>query len=1015
MVNLRVYDQSGTPYYVDLYDTEPVKLNFSIEDITSTDAKSTFSRVFRVPSTTRNNEFFANAFLIEGIDYDVTVKVPAEIEVGGAFFRAGHIRLQNIYVNGEQDRIDYELLFLGETRDFSSLIGEKTLCQLDGSGYSHILNYTSIVQSWQAFPQGPSGIGGLFAGDILYPLVDHGNTYNGSGVAQESQMRTIGTNRFTQNSHPLTPERFKPMIRAKAVIDMIFAQTPYTYSSSFFSSLFFKKMYVSAWGNDSSIYAQTDQTANLCQVTFPGVYGYTGTQFMQVPVYNEVYDPNNNFNPSPFPAPAFAYEAPIAGTYAFTATGLVNAVANPFTGPAFGCVSIYVNGALVQQGVCVTNGVGTALYTAILAPGDYVQMYVQWSANTAFGSSITDASFTCNGAPGQIDPSFLLDCEYKQLDFLRDLLKLFRCVMAPDKDNPNNFIIEPWISYIASGQVYDWSSKVDRTKDFQIEPLFFTQTDEIVFKFSEDEDWLNKYNQDAYKQVYGELIFDSGNELLADSREVTVGFAPTPTIQVEGEANTSSWIIPQPHTHDTEGGQTVHLPIKPVTRILFYNGLQPVPGHTWYMTDGVTTFPQLNYPQVSYQEGGTPGGPLTNGLNINWDRWFAYYGTAVAGYNGLAGQSLFERYWSNYIGSLYNKFARRVTCHIVLNSVDLQEFSFDDVIFIDGVYYIPEKIIDAPIGSKEPVKVQLIKLLDYVPAPVGPPPASYSYYEIAQTNCITVSLPPVVMQSSVPLQAGDYIRVQGKNDCWVVLGPSASTIWTEVFQQEYLDCPTCTGGAPSDYIYFVEQYTDTCPITQAPQITVSTTAPLNIGDTVGLTALPGCWRIMGTSFQVPTDTIATVYINCAGCVGGGPVNYYYTVENCAAPGNFEIVQSASPLVPGQAITLVTIPGCWEVINPVGGSPTVIAANVYDNCMDCSDINPVELYYDLQQCLPPYATTVGEYPFTLTPGMVVRLDALDGCWEVIAQTVTPPLVNIILTYPDCQVCESNPPIQELPVQ
>lgn len=1010
MVNLRVYDQSGSPYYIDLYETEPLKLNFSIEDITSTDAKSTFSRVFRVPSTLKNNEFFAMAFLIEGIDYDVTVKVPAEIEVGGAFFRAGHIRLQNIYRNEEQGRIDYELLFLGETRDFSSLIGEKRLCDLDGNaaGYTHILNYANVVQSWNAFPQSTSGTAGLYSGDILYPLADHGNTYNGSGVAQESEIKTVGSSRFTQNSHPLEPERFKPMIRAKSIIDMIFAQTPYTYTSSFLTGTFFKKIYVSAWGNDASIEAQTNQTEQLMQVTFPGIYSWTGVTNMQIPCYNEVYDPGNNYSPNPFPLPAFAYTCPLTGVYDFTASGYINAVPDPFTGPAGGLVEIWVNGVVAASGPFASSGISDVTLSTTLSAGDYVQMFTQWSANTNFGSYIEDATFTCTGAPGLLDPTFLLDCEYKQIDFLRDILKVFRCVMAPDKDNPNNFIIEPWISYVTTGETYDWSEKVDRTKDFQIEPLFYTQTDEIQFLFSEDEDWLNKYNQDAYKQVYGQLIFDSGNELLADTRDITVGFAPTPTIQVEGEAPTSTWIIPQPHTHDSEGGATVHLPIKPVTRLLFYNGLKATPA-TWYFNNGGVSTAWNQYPQVSYQEAPNPlVPPSSNGLNLNWDKWFAYYGTQVPNFNQYAGQSLFERYWSGYIGSLYNKYARRVTCHVILNSVDLQNFSFDDIIFIDGVYYIPEKIIDAPIGEKASVKVQLIKLLDYRPGEDEEPQTWY-YYNIAQTDCLSVSSTVYVLKSAVQLDPGDWIGVQTSTDCYTVLGPSASTAFDYIFEEEYGDCPSCQSQIPTN-VYYVQQYGEVCPITIAPSVTVSSTGPHTVGDTVTLTTLAGCWRIMGPSSLVPTDTIAATSPDCVTCTGtAGP--YYYNIQNCADPNDVRIVNSPGPI--GNApisITIAEAQGCYIMIGPSAGPPNCTWVATYTDCDTCAAQNPeTELYYDLQNCQTA-AFTVGAYPYPLTPGMAVQVDALPGCWEVISATVGPPLVNILTTFPDCQVCDNNPPVE-----
>ena len=168
MVQLRVYadETKAVQQYIDLYETEPIKLNLSIEDITNAEASSVFSRTFRVPANGNNNKFFKHAFLVDGIDYDVTIKKPAEILVDGAEFRQGHIRLQRIYTDKYRDRIDYEILFLGETRDFSSQIGDTPICNLAIPSLEHILNRDNIVDSWDAYPESASATAGLVNGDV---------------------------------------------------------------------------------------------------------------------------------------------------------------------------------------------------------------------------------------------------------------------------------------------------------------------------------------------------------------------------------------------------------------------------------------------------------------------------------------------------------------------------------------------------------------------------------------------------------------------------------------------------------------------------------------------------------------------------------------------------------------------------------------------------------------------------------------------------------------------------------
>ena len=108
MVQIRVAD-----IFLDLYEFDPPKLNFAIEDITDTSARSEFSRTFRVPATANNSQFFETVFEINGIDFDITQKIQADLLIDGALFRQGELRLNKIYITRENEKIDYECIFFG--------------------------------------------------------------------------------------------------------------------------------------------------------------------------------------------------------------------------------------------------------------------------------------------------------------------------------------------------------------------------------------------------------------------------------------------------------------------------------------------------------------------------------------------------------------------------------------------------------------------------------------------------------------------------------------------------------------------------------------------------------------------------------------------------------------------------------------------------------------------------------------------------------------------------------------
>lgn len=805
MIQLKVYKEYGVPessLYLDLYETEPIKLTLSIEDITNADATSVFSKTFRVPATRDNDEFFENAYAVDGIDFDVTVKNPAQILVDGAEFREGHIRLQKIYRNHDLDRIDYELLFLGETRDLSSAIGEKTMCSITMTDFSwpglpsvNYTNaddfegaptYTNVTNSWNAYPEG-SITDGYAGGDILFPLIDHGNLYDNNGnLANDFGTISVGSGSdgtFTQQANAIFASRFKPMIRAKRIWDQIFQDAGYTYESEFLDSDLFKQQYASAFGNTERVSVDQDQvTTGIFEYFGNGNNGdngmdrilYCPNHVIQSPdFYINVPDasPVSNLGGSYYIAQGDA--DPSGAYYTFEAGARVDARAQEPNNPAFpdGYEPIDSRVRLLLYRVAAPtvpivlaegNPATDNLWTSFsydsrnggpqIEAGDTLRVDIQSMGGYDI-SQVGTVYWHCNSAPGEYYIPRDLDCEYLQIDYIKDIITMFRLVMQPSNSRPNHFIIEPWQQFIGSGITYDWSDKLVEDKDMVLEPLFYTQSAQIEYTLSEDEDFINKFHQDNNKHAYGWLRFNSQNELLKGKRDVKVkGIAPTPIDQIFHGTNAAhpfpQWILPAIFENVAEDGAFKREPIKPKTRLLFYNGKQDitVSSDRWWMwVDGTNRTNKAFWPLVSpYQNW-----PQENvGLNLNFSNDTRYYIDPDPNYYDNQnppqviqpgyfdqGQTLFDDYWARYVSSLYDKFSRRLTAKFILNNVDLQYLTFDDVIFVNGKYYRPEKIIDAQVGAETEVTCQLITLNDQRPLWLDEPLTGFSV-AVSNTNCI---------------------------------------------------------------------------------------------------------------------------------------------------------------------------------------------------------------------------------------------------------------------------------------
>ena len=801
MIQLYAYDTQGERFPLDMYGDDPLLLTISAEDLTSIEkVDAAYSKAFRIPATHNNSKFFNWWFDINTVDFDVTQKVKAEIHVNGLLYSIGQLRIQNAYIS--EHNVDLEVIYFGETKDFAIELGDGFLPEIETSDSNHILNTLNIENSWLDF--GDPSL--LVDGKVRYILAQRGYDYDGnSAIIQSGEISLGDPESFTSTGKAISPTQMTPIIQVKYLIDKMFQETNYTYSPD------------SVFNNDWFQYLYTDG--------LPGATAQIQSVSANIEVRQLTRNIDNIVRTIPFEikdsdlASAWygdRWIAQIAGTPTFDLT-------LPYTVTVLLGFPVSISIDIRKNGVSVANYTdsgtssisGSAILSQVVAvvPGDQITITANFTTSAPpFSASVFGGTLDVTNAGASIVTSQLLKSDVKKVEFLRSILTKFRLVMVPSKNVNKQFIIKPWVDYIGNGDAFDWTKKLDNSKDVTLQPVFYDQTATIQFTDKAGSDNVNIFNQDHYNRIYGELRFNSFNDLIVGENVIDTIFSPTPVSVIQGGTTNSDFIIPQFFKYGAEqaaqGGHFKLIPMRPNLRLLFWNGLRtlPISQEHWHM-QGSTPIKYTSYPLASYL---STFPATTQTLNLNWFKEGPYFdGISI---DGTSGYSTYDAYWNSYTQSLYNPASRKMTAFFTLDAEDLREITFDDAIFIQNSWWRVLKIYDAPLDDLASIKIDLAKLLNYPPlenSPVGGNwgiaidgtsgtsgtsgnPPTNRYYRLS--NCDGVSEDITAQYtSSNALALLKVVRVSGvtyADTCWTVtnitVGPAATTI-TDIFD----DCGTC--------------------------------------------------------------------------------------------------------------------------------------------------------------------------------------------------------------------------------
>jgi hypothetical protein len=689
----------------DLYQEEDIPLSLSVDNFKNVAEKvQSYSKDFNLPATKRNNQIFDNVFEITrtdtGINFNPYVKTKCVLKQDGYILFDGYLRLINI--KDKEGEISYDVNLYSEVVALADILKDKKFADLDFTELTHDYDKSNIKRSWNDSPDpsisytnpSTSGFRDTYT-TLRYPFVDWTHQYPLDATT----------------GYPILPNlesSFRPFIKIKYLIERIFADTPFSFTSDFFDSADFGKLYMDFnWGSTPEFivgganYFQANEPDNNSTTSFTNLvlqdtftagastFGWdNATNRLVASTTNQTFSIDYTFNLTK------------DGT-----SGTINL--QWIHSDSFGNVITTFNPILDVIG---TAGIYTydGSFQLVMNTGDYLE--AQFKSSTAGMISQSTVNSYCNMSTGGliITTGALLQNlrgELGQWDFLKGLMTMFNLVTMPDPDNPNNILIEPYADVFinntncstTTGNVtlacrsiqHDWTDKVD-VSEMKLTPLTDLNK-KTVFKFVEDEDdyAFNVYKNSVGGFLYGSKNYDASGFTILEGEDEIIAEPFAATIPKPLDALFSNFIVPAIYSM-TEDGTSEGFENSP--RIMYNNGIKDT-GITYFIPaqNGLSNENQSNFLQFSHL---TDIPTIVSSPPVDTDTRDFHFGECqlINPIGDATVNNLYNIYWSPYYDELYNADTRIMTLKVNLSPADINTFKFNDKVFIKNRVFRVNKI-----------------------------------------------------------------------------------------------------------------------------------------------------------------------------------------------------------------------------------------------------------------------------------------------------------------------------------
>ena len=701
---------------LDLMEEGLITLNQRIKDAKKIDKIfADFSQTFNLPASKTNNKIFKYFYNpdLEGFDNQILSK--AKIELNHFTFKEGFIRLEQVVMRNNRPSI-YKVTFFGSTITLNDLIGEDKLSDLTWLlNFDHIRNYDN-VQSGLVDGLDFTIDSVVYNDAIIYPLITHTQKYLTDSVSNVNNGGNLSNDLVTNRTRRgIVPEDLKPAILVKNIIKAIEEQYSLTFKTGeFFDSAAMDNLYMWLHRTKGAILLAGTWIGNSDN------YVCSGSSCTPFTTPSGLAQPNPKFNlgsgiieyqtrdtPLIGGAPSFGnnlfrqftIDFEVTPGASFTSVAYTIELVNATTWTTLvkkinqiGTTSItyvFQDGILVPRGTKIVARVTSEETFQFQAKFDLEHLF-NYALNSFpfFGAEVETATFTSNSTTLTPQEGEVIINDHvpdmKVMDFLNTLFKLHNLTAFVNEDD--QIVVKTLDDFYNDGDRHDITEYI-KTDEHNVSGV--VTYDEMEFEYADQKTLLADEFKNINGRKYGSLEYKTQErtrnkynikvdlEHMLFERLFDVGAAGDPPTDIQYGFHVDSNLEP--------------IMSKPV---LFYGINQNTNFNVSYVdtqrpdernalcaAGSTVALNKLWIPHNCNSVGSTTIPPTFNlnfGSEIN-----SYDLTDFGGINN----SLFEKYYQNYITRLFSKQGRLFKFKAILPLKILINLTLDDTLIIGSRSY----------------------------------------------------------------------------------------------------------------------------------------------------------------------------------------------------------------------------------------------------------------------------------------------------------------------------------------